>query len=115
MSSGEGSKLFETKIHRQHVEFLARYFIKNELGGASCRLYVFALGLDIYVHGIAGMYIYIYIYIPYGICFLHVYIYMNMCIYTGPGGNCCRVVKKSSAKYIQSSMEWATFEPYPFR
>lgn len=75
MSSGEGSKLFETKIHRQHVEFLARYFIKNELGGASCRLYVFALGLDIYVHGIAGMYIYIYIYSIRDMFFTCIYIY----------------------------------------
>ena len=60
MSSGEGSKLFETKIHRQHVEFLARFFIKNGLGGANCGLYVFALGL--YVHGIARIRIYIYMY-----------------------------------------------------
>ena len=32
MSSGEGSKLFETKIHRQHVEFLARYPIRKWVG-----------------------------------------------------------------------------------
>ena len=40
MLSGQGSKLFETKIHSQHVEFLARYPENNGLGGANCGFYM---------------------------------------------------------------------------
>ena len=74
MSFGEGRQALWNKIHRQHVEFLARYPIRKWVG--RCEFVDFTFLLLVWTY----MYIesHVYNYMPYVICFLHVHEHVHV-------------------------------------